>query len=76
MRIAISGTACQGKSTLVKDFLEQWPSYKTPEKTYRNIIEENNLTHSSKTNKVTQRKILDFMIEEQQKYRTNDNYNK
>jgi len=73
MRIAISGTACQGKSTLVKDFLEQWPSYKTPEKTYRDIIEENNLTHSSKTNKVTQRKILDFMIEEQQKYRTNDN---
>ena len=72
MRIAISGTACQGKSTLVKDFLEQWPSYKTPEKTYRNIIEENNLTHSSKTNKSTQRKI-DFMIEEQQKYRTDDN---
>ena len=37
MRIAISGTACQGKSTLVKDFLDLWPSYSTPEKTYRDI---------------------------------------
>jgi nicotinamide riboside kinase len=73
MRIAISGTACQGKSTLVKDFLEQWPSYTTPEKTYRDIIAENNLEHSSKTNKKTQRKILDFQIEEQQKYRRGDN---
>tara|TARA_R100000005_G_scaffold38665_1_gene18034 strand:+ start:351 stop:1097 length:747 start_codon:yes stop_codon:yes gene_type:complete len=73
MRIAISGTACQGKSTLVKDFLEQWPSYTTPEKTYRDIIAENNLEHSSKTNKETQRKILDFQIEEQQKYRSGDN---
>ena len=73
MRIAISGTACQGKSTLVKDFLEQWPSYTTPDKTYRDIIAENNLEHSSKTNKDTQRKILDFQIEEQQKYRKGDN---
>ena len=65
MRIAISGTACQGKSTLVKDFLDQWSSYTTPKKTYRDIIAENNLEHSSKTNKETQRKILDFQIEEQ-----------
>ena len=71
--IAISGTACQGKSTLVKDFLDQWPSYTTPKKTYRDIIAENNLEHSSKTNKETQRKILDFQIEEQQKYRRGDN---
>ena len=72
MRIAISGTACQGKSTLVKDFLEQWNGYTTPKKTYRDIIKENNLDHSSKTNKDTQRKILDFMIEEQSKYRSGD----
>jgi len=73
MRIAISGTACQGKTTLITDFLEQWPSYTTPEKTYRDIIKENNLDHSSKTNKKTQKKILDFMIEEQKKYRNSDN---
>ena len=73
MRIAISGTACQGKTTLIKDFLDQWPSYKTPKKTYRDIIKENNLDHSSKTNKKTQWDILNFMIEEQQKYRTGQN---
>tara|TARA_R100000008_G_C3587463_1_gene173654 strand:+ start:6162 stop:6920 length:759 start_codon:yes stop_codon:yes gene_type:complete len=73
MRIAISGTACQGKTTLIKDFLEQWPSYTTPKKTYRDIIKENDLEHSSKTNKKTQKKILDFMIKEQKKYRSSDN---
>jgi cytidylate kinase len=54
MRIAISGTACQGKTTLLKDFLEQWESYKTTKKTYRDIIKENKLDHSSETNKKTQ----------------------
>ena len=73
MRIAISGTACQGKTTLIKDFLDQWPSYKTPKKTYRDIIKDNNLDHSSETNKKTQWDILNFMIEEQQKYRKGQN---
>ena len=72
MRIAISGTACQGKTTLIKDFLEQWPDYNTPEKTYRDIIKENNLDHSSNTNKKTQWDILNFQIEELNKYRRDD----
>ena len=73
MRIAISGTACQGKTTLIKDFLGQWSNYVTPKKTYRDIIKENNLDHSSKTNKKTQWDILNFQIEEQQKYRRGQN---
>lgn len=73
MRIAISGTACQGKTTLIKDFLEQWPVYSTPKKTYRDIITENNLEHSSKTNKKTQWDILNFQIKELSKYRVEDN---
>ena len=60
MRIAISGTACQGKTTLIKDFLGQWPNYVTPKKTYRDIIKDNDLDHSSKTNKKTQWEILNF----------------
>jgi len=72
MRIAISGTACQGKTTLIKDFLEQWSEYKTPKKTYRDIIKENNLDHSSNTNKKTQWDILNFQIEELGKYRRDD----
>lgn len=73
MRIAISGTACQGKSTLIKDFLYQWPNYSTPEKTYRDIIKENNLEHSSRTTKKTQLDILEFMVNELQQYRKDDN---
>jgi len=72
MRIAISGTACQGKSTLIKDFLENWPNYNTPEKTYRDIIIEQGLEHSSTTNKNTQWAILNFMIDELQKTRKGD----
>lgn len=72
MRIAISGTACQGKSTLIKDFLDQWPAYITPEKTYRDIIAEQGLEHSSSTNKDTQWAILNFMIDELQKSSKDD----
>lgn len=67
MRIAISGTACQGKSTLIKDFKETWPGYTSPDKTYRDIITDQNLDHSSTTNKETQMAILNFMIDELQK---------
>lgn len=67
MRIAISGTACQGKSTLISDFLEKWPNYTTSKKTYRDVITEQGLEHSSLTNKDTQWAILNFMIDELQK---------
>ena len=67
MRIAISGTACQGKTTLIKDFLDQWKTYSTPERTYRDIIIEKRLEHSSLTNKETQWAVLNFMVEELEK---------
>ena len=73
MRIAISGTSCQGKSTLIKDFLEEWSGYKTITKTYRDIISEQGLEHSSSTNKDTQWAILNFMIDELQKTDKSDN---
>lgn len=68
MRLAISGTACTGKSTLVKSFLNKWPMYVTPCKTYRDVISENNLSHSSNTSDETQLTILNWMMEEQTKY--------
>ena len=68
MRISISGSANSGKSTLVKAFLNKWPMYSTPTKTYRDIIKENNLTHSSNTSDETQLLILDWMMQEQSKY--------
>ena len=66
MRIAFSGTGNSGKSTLLKSFLYTWKNYSTPEKTYRDIIEEKNLDHSSKTTTKTQKEILNFMVDELQ----------
>ena len=64
MRIAFSGTGNSGKSTLVKSFLYTWKNYTTPDKTYREVLEEDNLPHSSKTTTKTQEKILNFMIDQ------------
>ena len=58
MRIAVSGSACQGKTTFIQDFIKEWPMYSTPEKTYREYIEENNLPDSDNTNKDAQWGIL------------------
>tara|TARA_R110002020_G_scaffold147848_1_gene323440 strand:+ start:776 stop:1534 length:759 start_codon:yes stop_codon:yes gene_type:complete len=72
MRIAFSGTGNSGKSTLLKSFLYTWDTYITPDKTYRDIIEEENLDHSSKTTTDTQTKILNFMIDQLQSYDKDD----
>jgi AAA domain len=72
MRIAISGTANQGKTTLIKDFLAKWPMYKTESKNYRDLLKEQKLTHSKNTTKDTQWKILNLMVEELQKYGKKD----
>jgi predicted ATPase len=64
MRIAFSGTGNSGKTTLVNSFLYTWKGYTTPEKTYREVLEEEKLPHSSKTTTKTQEKILNFMIEQ------------
>jgi signal recognition particle receptor subunit beta len=43
MKIAVIGPQNTGKSTFVKDFLLEFPAYKTTQKTYRDIVTENNL---------------------------------
>jgi len=63
MRIAVSGTACQGKTTFIKDFIKEWPMYSTPEKTYRDYINENNLPHSENTNQEAQWSILNHVVD-------------
>jgi len=68
MRICISGTGLQGKSTLIKDFLEKWPNYTSPKKTYRNLVKKKKLPHSNNTTKETQWAILNNMIDELQKH--------
>ena len=73
MRIAFSGTGNSGKTTLVKSFLYTWKNYSTPEKTYRDVIEEKNLQHSSDTTTETQSEILNFMIDQLQESNREDN---
>jgi predicted ATPase len=68
MRITFGGAASTGKSTLVKAFLQKWPMYTTPEKTYRDVITESNLSHSSNTSEETQLIILDFMMKQLESY--------
>lgn len=72
MRIAISGTGNQGKSTLIKDFLKTWPGYKTESKTYREKISSEKLPHSKETNKDTQWKVLNHMIDEMLTFKKED----
>lgn len=73
MRIAFSGTANTGKSTMVRDFLTVWPMYSTPTKTYRDVITENNLDINMQVNCLGQQKILDFMVESMKGKTVEDN---
>lgn len=66
MRIAFSGTANTGKTTLIKNFLGVWSSYKTTDKTYRDVLVEQDLQHSSTTTPETQTAILNFMVDQLQ----------
>ena len=65
MRLSITGAANTGKTSLLQSFLHTWKTYKTPEKTYRDIIEEKQLEHSSKTTTETQTEILNFITDQQ-----------
>jgi hypothetical protein len=73
MRIAVSGTSNQGKSTLINDFLVNWPHYKLVNTDYRSILKTEKLPHSKRTNKDTQWRILNLMVDEMQKYKKQDN---
>lgn len=69
MRIAISGTASIGKTTLIEDFLKEWPNYIKNNYTYRDVL----TNHSKNTDSDVQWTILNNMIDELQKYDKNDN---
>ena len=73
MRVAVTGTACVGKSTFVKDFLNNWDGiYTKPDVSYRDMLEERKLNHSKNTTKETQQAILDYMVDQHMKYSKDD----
>lgn len=73
MKIAVVGTACQGKSTYIKDFLTQWPMYKTPEKSYRDVIKEKNLIINEDGTEESQKIILDVLVDQATEFSKGEN---
>lgn len=72
MRIAVTGTANTGKTTLISDMVEMWQNYKSNNYTYRELLKQDNLLHSKQANKDTQWTILNNMVDELQKYTATD----
>lgn len=66
MRIALIGAQNTGKTTLVENFLQRWPMYKRPAKTYRDLIKDQNLQLNRQGNKESQRAILNALVDEAQ----------
>jgi len=67
MRIAISGSACQGKSTLVNDILKYWPNYNRSEESYRKLLKKEKVNINKLVDKDGQWKILNCLIDDIQK---------
>lgn len=61
-KIAVSGTACQGKTTLIADIRGEWPHMIQPAKTYRDLIKEKGLVINKVGNMASQRAILEFQV--------------
>ena len=72
MRIALIGSHSTGKSTLIDQFLKEWPMYKKPEKTYRDIIKEKNIKLNKDGDKESQKAILNALVDELQLASTSD----
>lgn len=64
MKIALIGAQNTGKSTLVDSFIKRWPMYKRPEKTYRDIIKQQNINLNKDGDKESQRAILNALVDE------------
>ena len=72
MRIAISGSQCQGKSTLCNDIITTWPTFKKSPESYRKIVKEQNLPTNKHATKDSQRKILNSICDDIKLYKKGD----
>jgi hypothetical protein len=72
MRIAISGSACQGKSTLIDDIIKKWPMYKRSDESYRKAIKEENISLNKDVTEEGQWKILNCLLNDIQKTSKDD----
>lgn len=67
MRLAIVGSACQGKTTLINDMIKNWPIYKRSEESYRKLLKNEKILINKQVNKDGQWKILNCLIDDIQK---------
>jgi len=72
MRIAIVGSACQGKSTLINDFLKTWPLYKRSNESYRKLLKEEKIKINKEVDQDGQWKILNCLINDLQQTEKGD----
>ena len=72
MRIVISGSACQGKSTLINDIIKKWPMYKRSDETYRKAIHEESIALNKDVTEDGQWRILNCLIDDIQKTSKDD----
>jgi hypothetical protein len=72
MRIAIIGSACQGKTTLVNDMIKTWPNYKAHVSGYRKLIKDENLPINKEMTQAAQWAILNCLIDDLQSYTGDD----
>jgi GTPase SAR1 family protein len=61
MRIAVVGAQNVGKTTFIKDFVAKFPSYTTPNVSYRDVVKEKGLKINQETNAESQEAIMDFI---------------
>ena len=71
MRICVSGTQNIGKSTFIKNFLEEFTMYKTPDTSYRDIISKYEINQQA-TEEV-QREVRDFISDQAMNYTSASN---
>ncbi len=68
MRIAISGTHCMGKSTLIDDFIKHYPNYRSEIEPYYKLQEEKTMELSLSPSLDSLLEQLDYSIEQLNSY--------
>lgn len=64
MKIAIMGAQGTGKTSYIREFLNQWPMYQMPERSFRNVVAEKKAKVNRQGNCAGQQLIRDALIEQ------------
>ena len=69
MKIAISSTSNMGKTTLIGDFLKEWPMYKLADNSYRDMLKAGKkINLNQEGDEASQTLIRDAFIDQAQKH--------